>query len=64
MAKIIIVVDKEGNIKRDFIGFEGKECFQEAKEMDSELYDAGIKVKDWKIKKKTGKQLNEQVIKV
>ena len=64
MKKIKIVIDEDGTIKRDFIGFNGNDCFKEAKEMDNEMYSAGIKVKDWKIRKKKQSELEKEVLKV
>lgn len=64
--KITIIVDEDGEIKRDFQGFNGDDCLKEAKKIDEVMEDAGIIIENKKIRKKTQLEMEKekQVIKV
>lgn len=54
MAKgVIAVISKDGDVTFDFNGFVGKACLSEAKNLEDQLKDLGVKVN---IKEQTKKR--------
>lgn len=53
MAKrIIAVISKDGDITFDFNGFIGKACLNEARKLEEQLKDQGVKVNIRELTKK------------
>ena len=54
MAKrVIAVISKDGDVTFDFYGFVGKACLNEARSLENQLKDLGVKVN---IKEQTKKR--------
>ena len=52
MRKIVIIVQKDGTVKQDFIGFAGQDCMHADEALRQQLAALGIQVEETKFEPK------------